>query len=101
MGRLVNTMRQKSLNQTGEIDAQLQNNTLNQAINQNTTYMIMVRRRNAWNVFDVLAMSYEAVYFPGRFAATKDMWGDMVTKGPRYVALNVLLTLPTIIMISK
>jgi len=62
----------------------------------------MIRGRNAGNVFDVLAMSYEAVCFPGRFAATIDMWGEMVIQDhPRSMALNVLLTLPLIILISK
>jgi hypothetical protein len=62
----------------------------------------MIRGRNAGNVFDVLAMAYEAVCFPGRFAATIDMWGNMVTQDhARSMALNVLLTLPPIVLVSK
>jgi len=101
LGRLVHAIRQKALNQTEEI-ARLQNTRLNQIVNIHTRRMSMIRGRNAGNVFDVLAMSYEAVCFPGRFAATIDMWGEMVIQDhPRSMALNVLLTLPLIILISK
>ena len=101
MGRLVDAIRLKTLNQAEEI-ARLQSTRVNQAVNLHTRRMLMIRGRNAGNVFDVLAMTYEACCFPGRFAATKDMWGNMVSQDhPRSMALNILLTLPPIIMISK
>lgn len=101
MGRLVNVIREKTLNQAETI-ARLQGTRVNQAVNSQTRQLLMVRGRNAGNIFDVLAMSYEAVCFPGRFAATKVMWGDMITQEhSRSLAFNALMVSPLILCAAK
>ncbi|KAK1747046.1 hypothetical protein QTG54_002390 [Skeletonema marinoi] len=101
MGRLVNTIREKTLNQTETI-ARLQGTRVNQMVNTHTRQLLMIRGRNAGNVFDVLAMSYEATCFPGRLAAAKEMWGNMIAHDhPRALVYNVLLVLPLFVCISK
>merc|ERR1712176_804766 len=35
--------------------------------------------RNAGNVLDVLQLAYQCSCFPGRFLATKESWGRMIT----------------------
>lgn len=101
MGRLVNVIREKTLNQAETI-ARLQGTRVNQAVNSHTRQLLMVRGRNAGNIFDVLAMSYEAICFPGRFAATKVMWGDMITQeNSRSLAYNALMVSPLILCAAK
>jgi hypothetical protein len=93
LGRLVHAIRK---------NARVQNPTLNRAVNSTTRRTNIIIGRNSGSVFDVLAMSYEAVCFTGRFAATIDVWQNMVFEDhPRSMALNVLLTLPLITLMSK
>eukprot|EP00573_Skeletonema_grethae_P010878 CAMPEP_0201692060 /NCGR_PEP_ID=MMETSP0578-20130828/5064_1 /ASSEMBLY_ACC=CAM_ASM_000663 /TAXON_ID=267565 /ORGANISM="Skeletonema grethea, Strain CCMP 1804" /LENGTH=598 /DNA_ID=CAMNT_0048177381 /DNA_START=163 /DNA_END=1959 /DNA_ORIENTATION=- len=101
MGRLVNVIREKTLNQAETI-ARLQGTRVNQAVNSHTRHLLMVRGRNAGNIFDVFAMSYEAICFPGRFAATKVMWGDMITQEhSRSLVFNTLMVSPLILCGAK
>jgi len=104
MGRLVNAVREKVLNQAQAI-ARLRDTGVYQAVNRNTRHMLMVRGRNAGNIFDVLALSYEAICFPDRLAASKEMWGDMVNPYQHIrsyaMVFNVLLVFPLILCMAK
>lgn len=103
LGRLVEGIREKNHEQSNELASHRDNMVrLAPALNANTKRMLMIRGRNGGNVFDVLAMSYEMICFPGRFTAAKEMWGNMITQPhPRSMTLNTLLTFPSLIMISK
>ena len=103
MGRLVNVIREKTHIQNQTI-ARMQDTTLNDLVNRHTRQLQMLKGRNAGNVFDVLAMSYEAVCFPGRLAATKVLWGDMMFQNNvdgRSLAFNVLLLFPFTLCMTK
>ncbi len=103
MGRLVNAIREKTHNQNQTI-ARMQDTTVNQVVNRHTRQLQMLKGRNAGNIFDVLAMSYEAVCFPGRLAATKELWGDMMLQNnvdARSLAFNVLLVFPFMLCMTK
>ena len=105
MGRLVNAIREKTFSQAETI-VRMQGTSINQAVDSNTRHMLMARGRNAGNIFDVLAMSYEAVCFPGRFAASKEIWGDMIdpvqhTTRDYAMTFNVLLVFPLILCVGK
>ncbi len=97
LGRLVNVIREKTLNEAAAIE-RMRDSRVNVAVNNNTRRMNMVRGRNAGNIIDVLAMSYEAICFPGRFEASKEMWGDMIGHA---MTFNVLLVFPLILCIGK
>lgn len=64
-------------------------------------YMLMVRGRNAGNVFDVLQLSYEVTCFPGRFSVCKELWGNMLSQGARSLACSILLLLPSLALILR
>eukprot|EP00986_Skeletonema_menzelii_P001544 scaffold407_cov142-Skeletonema_menzelii.AAC.7 len=101
MGRLVNAIREKTFSQAETI-IRMQGTSINQAVDSNTRHMLMARGRNAGNIFDVLAMSYEAVCFPGRFAASKEIWGDMINQvNSRSLVFNVLLVFPIFLCMGK
>mmetsp|Transcript_4765 Transcript_4765/g.8099 ORF Transcript_4765/g.8099 Transcript_4765/m.8099 type:complete len:579 (+) Transcript_4765:200-1936(+) len=101
MGRLVNAIREKTFSQSETI-IRMQGTSINQAVDRNTRHMLMARGRNAGNIFDVLAMSYEAVCFPGRFAASKEIWGDMINQvNSRSLVFNVLLVFPIFLCMGK
>ena len=63
--------------------------------------MVMIRGRNAGNIFDVIQLAYEASCFPGRFAASKELWENIVVQqGSRCLACNMLLLLPSFTLIT-
>eukprot|EP00970_Alexandrium_tamarense_P003488 scaffold542_cov202-Alexandrium_tamarense.AAC.39 len=62
--------------------------------------LMMIRARNAGNVFDSLELAYQACCFPGRLYASRELWGSMLTgEGQRSLVCNVLLLAPMLVSV--
>ena len=64
--------------------------------------VMMVKSRNAADIVDVIALSYNACCFTGRFVDTRDLWSSILLKqGCRATMGNMLLSFPTMVLVAS
>lgn len=80
--------------------AQLQG--FNQMQSMQSRQVMMMKSRNASDILDVLALTYHACCFTGRFVLSRDLWSMILMKqGCRATMGNMLLSFPTMILVVR
>jgi len=71
-----------------------------QMLSLHSRQMMMIRGKNAGDLFQTLHLAYEASLFPGRFNATGEMWISLIGKEEsRCIVCNILLLVPSLALI--
>jgi hypothetical protein len=101
LGKLVEKFRQSEERSNHILQHhQMQLAASSQMMAMQSRQLMMIRARNAGNVFDSLELAYQACCFPGRLYASKDLWGSMLTgEGQRSLVCNVLLLAPMLVSV--
>jgi hypothetical protein len=75
---------------------------VNQMQSMQSRQVMMMKSRNAADIVDVIALSYNACCFTGRFVSTRDLWSSILLKqGCRVTLGNMLLSFPTMVLVTS
>lgn len=72
----------------------------NQMQSMQSRQVMMMKSRNASDILDVMALSYQACCFTGRLVLSRDVWSTILMKqGCRATLGNMLLSFPTMVLV--
>jgi len=72
----------------------------NQMQSMQSRQVMMMKSRNASDILDVVALSYQACCFTGRLILSRDVWSTILMKqGCRATLGNMLLSIPTMVLV--
>jgi hypothetical protein len=75
---------------------------VNQMQSMQSRQFMMIKSRNAADIVDVMALSYNACCFTGRFVSTRDLWSSILLKqGCRVTLGNMLFSFPTMVLVAS
>jgi len=75
---------------------------MNQMLSMQSRQVMMIKSRNASDIVDVMALSYHACCFTGRFVLSRDLWSTILMKqGCRATLGNMLLSFPTMVLVAS
>lgn len=103
LGKLVERYRQCDAH-TGHALHQhyLQIAATSQMLSLHSRQMMLIRNRNAGNVFDILQLAYEASLFPGRFCGMREVWMSLIGQhDAQCLGCNIMLFIPSMVLLLK
>ena len=75
---------------------------VNQMQSIQSRQVMMMKSRNPADIVDIIALSYHACCYPGRFVMSRDLWSSILMKqGCRATMGNMMLSFPTMVLVAS